>query len=150
MLIESLYLDRGDVQVVNTRNDGALPDLAADDVVEVPCRIDRDGAHPLPLEPLAPEQHGLVAQAKAYERLTVRAALSGDRDVALKALMTNPLGTRVRRGRAVARGPARGESGVPAALLPADLTARRRLAARAQDPNDPASLTCPSGAGYRA
>ncbi len=55
MLIESLYLDRGDVQVVNVRNGGALPDLADDAVVEVPCRIDRDGAHPLPLEPLAPE-----------------------------------------------------------------------------------------------
>ena len=91
MLIESLYLDRGDVQVVNVRNEGALPDLAGDAVVEVPCRIDRAGAHPLPLEPLAPELHGLVEQAKAYERLTVRAALTGDRDVALKALMANPL-----------------------------------------------------------
>ena len=110
MLIESLYRGRGDVQVVNARNDGALPDLAGDAVVEVPCRIDRDGAHPLPLEPLAPELHGLVEQAKAYERLTVRAALTGDRDVALKALMANPL---VR------------EYGVAAALLAALLDANR-------------------------
>jgi 6-phospho-beta-glucosidase len=28
---------------------------------------------------------------KAYERLTVAAAVSGDRDLALKALMANPL-----------------------------------------------------------
>ena len=34
---------------------------------------------------------GLVEHAKAYERLTIEAAMSGDRDVALKALMTNPL-----------------------------------------------------------
>jgi len=76
---------------VNTRNAGAIPGLAGDAVVEVACRIDRHGAHPLPVEALAPEMHGLVEAVKAYERLTVRAAVSGDRDVALKALMANPL-----------------------------------------------------------
>jgi 6-phospho-beta-glucosidase len=91
MLVESLHGDRGDVQVVNVRNGGAIPNLAADAVVEVACRIDADGATPLPVEPLAPEMLGLVEQVKAYERLTVRAAVSGDRSVALKALMANPL-----------------------------------------------------------
>jgi len=91
MLIESLFTDRGDVQVVNVRGGGALPGLADDDVVEVACRIDGQGAHPLAVAPLAPEMHGLVAQAKAYERLAVRAAVTGDRDLALMALMANPL-----------------------------------------------------------
>jgi 6-phospho-beta-glucosidase len=91
MLVESLHGDRGDVQVVNVRNDGAIPNLAGDAVVEVACRIDADGATPLPVEPLAPEMLGLVEQVKAYERLTVAAAVSGDRDTALKALMANPL-----------------------------------------------------------
>jgi 6-phospho-beta-glucosidase len=91
MLVESLHTDRGDVQVVNVPNDGAIPNLAADAVVEVACRIDRTGAAPLPVEPLAPEMLGLVEQVKAYERLTVAAAVSGDRDVALKALLANPL-----------------------------------------------------------
>ena len=44
MLVESLYTDRGDVQVVNVRNDGAIPNLADDAVVEVACRIDAAGA----------------------------------------------------------------------------------------------------------
>jgi 6-phospho-beta-glucosidase len=91
MLIESLFTDRGDVQVVNVRGGGALPGLADDDVVEVACRIDSQGAHPLAVAPLAPEMHGLVGQAKAYERLAVRAAVTGDRDLALMALMANPL-----------------------------------------------------------
>ncbi len=91
MLMESLHGDRGDVQVVNVRNGGAIPNLEADAVVEVACRIDREGAHPLPVEPLAPEMLGLVEQVKAYERLTVTAAVEGDRDAALKALMANPL-----------------------------------------------------------
>jgi 6-phospho-beta-glucosidase len=90
-LVASLAAGTGDVQVVNVRNDGAIPNLAADDVVEVAARIDADGAHPLPVAPLAPEMLGLVQEAKAYERLAIGAATSGDRSVALKALLANPL-----------------------------------------------------------
>ena len=53
-LIASLHDGAGDIQVVDVRNDGALPDLPDSAVVEVPCRVDRDGAHPLPQAPLAP------------------------------------------------------------------------------------------------
>lgn len=90
-LMASLYAGTGDVQIVDVRNDGSLPDLADDAVVEVSARIDEDGAHPLPLGPLAPEMLGLIDHVKAYERLTVQAAVTGDRTAALKALMTNPL-----------------------------------------------------------
>ena len=65
--------------------------MPADAVVEIPARIDRDGAHPLPLKPLAPEMRGLVQAMKAFEELTIAAALSGDRRDALKALVANPL-----------------------------------------------------------
>jgi 6-phospho-beta-glucosidase len=92
MLVESLQTDRGDVQVVNVPNAGAIPNVEADAVVEVPCRVGADGAEPLPQRPLPPEMLGLVQQVKAYERLTVRAAVEGDRDLALKALLANPLG----------------------------------------------------------
>ena len=91
MLVESLYTDRGDVQVVNVRNGGAIPNMDDDAVVEVACRIDREGAHPLPVDPLPPEWLGLVEAIKAFERLTVRAAVEGDRDLALKALIAHPL-----------------------------------------------------------
>jgi len=91
MLIESLHNDRHDLQVVNALNRGAISELADDAVVEIACRIDREGPHPLAVDPLAPEMLGLVQQAKAYERLTVLAAVTGDRGLALKALMANPL-----------------------------------------------------------
>jgi 6-phospho-beta-glucosidase len=90
-LVASLHADTGDVQVVNVRNEGAIGNLADDDVVEVTCVVDASGAHPLPVDPLAPEMSGLVAHAKAYEKLTIAAALSGSRSDALKALMANPL-----------------------------------------------------------
>jgi 6-phospho-beta-glucosidase len=90
-LIASLHDGAGDIQVVDTRNAGALPDLADDDVVEIPATIERDGAHPLPLAPLAADLRGLVQAVKAYEHLAIDAALSGDREVALRALLANPL-----------------------------------------------------------
>jgi 6-phospho-beta-glucosidase len=90
-LMASLSADTGDVQVVDVRNDGAIPGLPADAVVEVSCTVDAQGAHPLKFEPLAPEMLGLVQQVKAYEMLTVQAAVSGSRSAALKALMANPL-----------------------------------------------------------
>jgi len=90
-LVASLHAGTGDVQVVNIRNDGAIPGLPDDDVVEIAATIDRAGAHPLSVAALSPDMLGLVQHAKAYERLTIEAAMSGDRDVALRALMTNPL-----------------------------------------------------------
>ncbi len=73
-LIASLHDGAGDIQVVDLRNDGAIPDLPDSAVVEIPARIDRDGAHPIALAPLAPEQRGLVQAVKAYEELAVAAA----------------------------------------------------------------------------
>jgi 6-phospho-beta-glucosidase len=90
-LIASLNDGLGDVQVVDTYNRGALPDLPDDVVVEVPARITKEGAQPLPTARLAPEMHGLVEQARAYEELTIEAARSGNRDVAARALLANPL-----------------------------------------------------------
>src|SRR4029078_4342192 len=75
-LIASLFDGRGDVQVVDVVNDGALPGLAADDVVEIPARLDRGGAHPLPLAPLPAELLDLVSRVKTYERLAVKAAMT--------------------------------------------------------------------------
>jgi 6-phospho-beta-glucosidase len=90
-LMASLQADTGDVQVVDVRNDGAIPDLPKEAVVEVSGVVDSEGAHPLPVEPLPPEMAGLVRQVKSYEMLTVKAAESGSRSTALKALMANPL-----------------------------------------------------------
>ena len=89
-LIASLHDGAGDIQVVDVRNDGALPDLPDAAVVEIPARIDRDGAHPLPLGPLSSDMLGLVEAVKAYEMLTIEAAMTGglasaaDRSAALR------------------------------------------------------------------
>ena len=90
-LVRSLAYDIPEVHEVDLRNEGVLAGLAADDVVEVPARVDSGRIVPLEQAPLAPELLGLVEHAKAYERLAVRAAKSGSRRDALLALLVNPL-----------------------------------------------------------
>jgi 6-phospho-beta-glucosidase len=90
-LASSLATGDGAVHVVDVRNAGTLAGLADDDVVEVPARIDREGATPLAQTPLAAELLGLVQHVAAYERLTAQAAVTGDAVLARKALLTHPL-----------------------------------------------------------
>jgi 6-phospho-beta-glucosidase len=90
-LVTSLLTGDGAHHYVDVRNDGLIGGLAADDVVEVAATVDRDGAHPRPVPPLPPEQLGLVQAVTAYEVLAGEAARTGDRSVALRALLANPL-----------------------------------------------------------
>jgi 6-phospho-beta-glucosidase len=90
-LLRSLVTGDEEVQVVDTRNDGALPGLADDDLVELPARIDRDGAHPLTQAPLDPVMLGLVQHVAAYERLAVRAARTRSSSDVRRALLAHPL-----------------------------------------------------------
>lgn len=90
-LTGSLLNDTGDDQVVNVRNDGTLPFLPDDAVIEVPARVDGSGATPLPVEPLEPLFAGLVAHVTAYENLALEAALRGGRDRVFDALLAHPL-----------------------------------------------------------
>ena len=90
-LVASLRSGDGAVHEVDMRNGATLAGLAADDVVEVPARVDRDGPHPLPQAPLAPELLGLVQHVAAYERLAAEAATSRDAITARKALLAHPL-----------------------------------------------------------
>jgi 6-phospho-beta-glucosidase len=91
-LIESLWSDDGAIHVVNTRNNGAIPNLPTDVVVETPSRVGKGGPTPLPVAPLEPQFHGLTSAVKSYELLTIQAALHGDEEAAKLALIANPLG----------------------------------------------------------
>ena len=90
-LLCGLFGDSADVQVVDVRNNETLPELPADAVIEVPARVRAGGAEPLPVPALGPHQAGLIAHTAAYESLTAEAAVSGDREVAFRALLTHPL-----------------------------------------------------------
>jgi 6-phospho-beta-glucosidase len=90
-LLAALVTGDGSVQVLDVRNGGALAGLAADDVVEVPARVEAGGPVALPQAPLPPELLGLVQHVAAYERLAARAAVSRAPTDVRRALLAHPL-----------------------------------------------------------
>ena len=78
-------------RVVNLRNDGVLPFLPDDHVIEVPA-VFRDGGFVAePVAPLPDDIRGLIAGVAGYERLALDAAVHGGRDRVLRALRAHPL-----------------------------------------------------------
>lgn len=90
-LINALHNNLGIEMVVNTANNGAIQGLPDDAVIETNCLIDALGAHPLAFGKLPPLMNGLTQQVKDFERLTIDAAVHGDKQKALLALVANPL-----------------------------------------------------------
>lgn len=91
-LLEAIENDRGTRHVVNVRNNGAFPFMEDDDVVECAAIVGREQIRPLPLGKFENEHIiGMMRQMKSYEKLAVRAAITGDRDTAIAALLLNPL-----------------------------------------------------------
>jgi 6-phospho-beta-glucosidase len=91
-LIAALHgLDSTGVHSVNVRNNGTLPFLPAEAVIEVSARVGTDGPAPLPVTPVAPDQAGLIAHTHGYEELALDAALRGGRRRVYRALLAHPL-----------------------------------------------------------
>jgi 6-phospho-beta-glucosidase len=77
--------------VVNVRNNGTLPFLPDEAVVEVPAHIGTGGPVPVPVAPMGPMTSGLVSHVSAYEELALDAALRGGRHRVIAALLAHPL-----------------------------------------------------------
>lgn len=91
-LMSSIYNNKKDIQTINVRNNGVIPCLPNDVSVEVNCVIDSEGGHPVQLTTeISPQIRGLLQVVKAYEELTVEAAVNGDYSAALQALTIHPL-----------------------------------------------------------
>jgi 6-phospho-beta-glucosidase len=76
--------------IVNARNGAAIGGLEAEAVVEVPCMVGADGPLPLAMGPLPRQVRGLTMAIHEYEWLAAQAAATGDRRIALQALMAHP------------------------------------------------------------
>lgn len=94
-LLNSHYNNLGEVHVVNVPHRGAVSGWPEDWVLEMPCKVDRSGVHPLAADPLPETCFGLIAQVKSYEMLTAKAAVTGDRNLLFEAMLANPLGPSV-------------------------------------------------------
>ncbi|HBR2178645.1 TPA: 6-phospho-beta-glucosidase [Klebsiella pneumoniae] len=90
-LMNAIYNDKRIIMHVNTRNNGAINGLPDDCAVEVSSLITASGPLPLNVAPFPEDTLCLLQLMKSFERLTIEAALTGNRHTAWRALMLNPL-----------------------------------------------------------
>jgi 6-phospho-beta-glucosidase len=92
-LITSIHLNKGNIHTVNVRNNGAIASLPDEVCVEVNCVVENHRIVPLKVDEqkFSPQIRGLLQVVKAYEELTVEAAVHGDRGKAIQALTIHPL-----------------------------------------------------------
>lgn len=90
-LVDSIYNDKNDIQVVNILNQGAIPFMGNRDVVEIGARIGKHGATPIKTNFKNEHIKEYMQLIKAYEKHAILAAINGDVDEAMRALMINPL-----------------------------------------------------------
>ncbi len=77
--------------ILNVANNGAIAGMRDDDVVETVCWVSKGLIRPLAVGAVPDHALGLMKQVKAYERLTIEAALTGSYRAALAALVLHPL-----------------------------------------------------------
>jgi len=89
--IASIYRDKKTHMVVSTLNQGSVPDLPSDHVVEVSAQIGAAGAVPMAFGHFQPAERGWLQLMKNMELVIVEAAVTGDYGLALQAFTMNPL-----------------------------------------------------------
>lgn len=90
-VVRGIHFNANAVIPLSVRNGGAIPDLRENDVVEVPCVVNANGARPLQVGSVPERVRTLLTRVRDYERRTVAAALAPSVDAACEALAANPL-----------------------------------------------------------
>lgn len=91
-LMSDIYNNAGTTHIVNTLNNGAVPNFPDNAVMEIPAIITSKGAISIKTNAMRGDIDSLVRSVKDFELLTIDAAVNGDEDSALRALITNPIG----------------------------------------------------------
>ncbi|MGX9517732.1 6-phospho-beta-glucosidase [Vibrio mediterranei] len=90
-LMSSIHNNKRSIMHVNTRNNGAIQGLPDDCAVEVSSIITSSEIIPLNVAPFETGTLRLIQLMKEFETLTVEAAITGDINLAKRALMLNPI-----------------------------------------------------------
>ncbi len=91
-LLDAIENDRNTRHIINVANGGALDFMEADDIVEVAAIVGKNKITPVKIKNFG-NRHviDMMRVMKSYEKAAVRAAISGDKQDALAALLINPL-----------------------------------------------------------
>ncbi len=90
-IISSIYNDKREYHVVNTKNDGYITDLPNNCAIEITSRITKHGPIPVYIGRLPNEIKGLVQNMKTFEEVLVDAIYEKNLEKAKFALQINPL-----------------------------------------------------------
>jgi 6-phospho-beta-glucosidase len=90
-IIESINQGNNKILILNVLNKGSIEGIAEDASVEIPVVVGAGFIHPLTVGKIPGHCLGLMNQVKAYERLTIEAALEHSYLKALQALTIHPL-----------------------------------------------------------
>lgn len=90
-VIASLHSNRSDRIVVNGRNNGVVKWLPDDAIIEVPGIVHHGGCELISMPDLPEELASLIQQVERAEAINVKAAVGGDRQLAIEAMRLHPL-----------------------------------------------------------
>lgn len=90
-VIGAMEADTDATLALDVVNGGTWSDFSTGDVVEVSCEVAHEGPRPKIIKDLPESARQLMSTMKSYERLTVQAAMTGDKRTAQQALLINPL-----------------------------------------------------------
>lgn len=90
-LICASLFNQSKVFQLNVMNHGTIPNVLPEAVIETATVVDTWGYHPVHFGPLPPGIAGVCNVAATVQDLTVEAAMTGDRKLALQALLMDPL-----------------------------------------------------------
>ncbi len=91
LIIEAMVKDQPAVIYGNVKNTGLIENLPQDGIVEVACMINRNGINPCYFGRLPEQLAALNRSNMAFFELAVEAVLQRDREMAMHALMVDPL-----------------------------------------------------------
>ncbi|MBT2291144.1 alpha-galactosidase [Paenibacillus albidus] len=95
IIIEAMLKNEPKVIYGNVPNQGLIPNLPLDGVVEVACMVDRNGINPCHFGSLPEHLAALCRSNMAFFDLAVGAVLGNDKEMARHALMVDPLSAAV-------------------------------------------------------
>jgi alpha-galactosidase len=88
--IHAMVTGQSRIEYGNVANDGLIDNLPSGACVEVPCRVDGEGIHPIAVGPVPAQCAALNRTFLNVAELTVRAALEQRRDHVYQAVLLDP------------------------------------------------------------
>jgi len=88
--LHKMACDTHAMEIVNVENNGAISNMPDEAIVEIPAIMTRQGADPYSMGPLPDSVLGHVLSTDLHYRLSVRAAMAGDKDLVIQAAMAFP------------------------------------------------------------